>query len=195
MKRHVISALLATSMLSMFSKDMILEFKGSYFLPTSSRFKECYKGSVLFGPEFTFQLRENKNWYAFISLEYFKQKGRFLSLCDSTTLRLLPLTAGIKYFLPIHTYANFYFGFGFQSEYIHQKSRRALITSKKTWWGFGGRGKIGSYIKLPHNFIIDLFFDYSFVWTSKNNFYGHTAIPVRTNGSGAIFGAALGYRF
>jgi len=180
---------------SLAARDVILEFKGAYFLPTNSRFKDCYKGSALYGPELTVQLKENKNWYGFASLDYYKQKGRFLSRCDSTKLRLLPLAIGVKYFIPIRDRANFYFGLGFQPVYINQKSRRAFVTSKKTFWGYGGIGKIGAYIDLPRNFLLDLFIDYSFVWTSKNNFYGNTLIPSRTNLSGAIFGAGLGYRF
>lgn len=176
-------------------REVILEFKGAYFLPTDSMFKDCYKGSALYGPELTIQLRDNKNWYAFASFDYYKQRGRCLSLCDSTTLRLLPLAIGIKYFVPIRDRANFYLGLGFQPEYVNKKSRRLFVTSKKTFWGFGGIGKVGAYINIPRNFVLDLFVDYSFVWTSKNNFYGNTVTPSRVNLSGAIFGAGLGYRF
>lgn len=180
---------------SLFCRDVIIEFNGSYFLPTHSRFKDCYKGSALYGPELTIQLRENKNWYGFASIDYFKQKGRFLSVCDSTTLRLLPLAVGIKYFIPFSRRTNFYCGLGFQAAYINKKSRNAHVTSKKSLWAFGGIGKIGTYINLPHNFLLDLFFDYSFAWTSKDNFYGHKVRCARTNIGGAIFGAGIGYRF
>lgn len=98
-KFQIIPALIgAFFAFSLFARDKILEFKGAYFLPTDSRFKDCYKGSALYGPEFTFQLREHKNWYTFVSIDYFKQTGRLLSTCDSNTVRLLPLAVGIKYF-------------------------------------------------------------------------------------------------
>lgn len=178
------------------ARNMILEFKGSYFLPTSSRFKECYKGAALYGPEFTFQLCENKNWYAFANLNYLKQKGRFLSLCDSTTLRLIPFVLGIKYFVPFRTcWADFYLGLGLQVAYLHQKSRNVCVTSKKTLWGFGGIGKIGTYIHLPRHFLLNFFCDYRFAWTPKDNFYGNRTTCLRTNISGVMFGAGLGYHF
>ncbi len=188
-------SLLLFCVFSLVGRDVILELKGAYFLPTDSMFKDCYKGSVLWGPELTVQLKKNKHWYAFASLDYYRQKGRFLSLCDSTTLRLLPLAFGIKYFVPIRNRANIYLGLGFQPEYVNKKSRRGFVTSKRTLWGFGGIAKAGAYIDLFHNFLLDLFIDYSFVWTKKTNLYGNTVTPSRTNLSGAIFGAGLGYRF
>ncbi len=180
---------------TIFCRDVIVEFKGAYFLPTNSTFKGCYKGSALYGPELTVQLCDNKNWYGFASIDYLKQKGRPLSRCDSTTLRLLPMAIGIKYFVPIHNRVNLYLGLGFEPVYINKKSRRACVTSKETLWAFGGIGKIGSYIDLPHSFVLDLFCDYSFAWARESSFYGNTVVPSRVNISGAIFGAGLGYCF
>lgn len=176
-------------------RRMFLEFKGAYFLPTSSDFKDCYKGSALFGPEFTIQLKKNKPWYAFASIDYFKQQARCLSLCDATHLRMVPLAVGVKYFAYSSRHADLYLGLGFQPTYLQQKSKRTCVTSQQSAWAFGGIAKAGSYIHLPYNFLIDLFIDYSFAWTSKNRFYGYTVDPKRFNVSGAIFGASLGYRF
>lgn len=178
---------------TLFCRDVILEFKGAYFLPVDSLFKECYKGSALFGPELTVQLCKNKNWYAFASIDYFQKRARRLSRCDSTKLKLLPLAAGIKYFVPIRERANFYFGLGFQPVYIRTKNRRACVVSKKSQWGFGGIGKVGAYIDLTHNFLLDLFIDYSFIRT--DNLYGPTVAQSKSNLSTVIFGGALGYRF
>lgn len=177
----------------LFCRDVILEFKGAYFLPTNPVFKDLYKGSALYGPELTVQLCENKNWYAFASIDYFKQKGRFLSRADSTNLKLLSLAVGIKYFVPIYHCINFYLGLGFRLVYVRTKNRRAFVVSKNSEWGYGGIVKLGTDIHLPKNFLLNLFIDYSFVWA--NNFYGHTVSCSKSNMSGAIFGVGLGYNF
>lgn len=185
--------LLFLNVQSLFCRDVILEFKGAYFLPTNSTFRDQFKGSALYGPELTVQLKNDKNWYAFASIDYYKQKGKFLSIADSTKLKLLPLAIGIKYFVPIRDRANFYLGLGFQPVHVRKKISRAFVVSKNSTWGLGGIGKLGMYINAPCNFVFDFFFDYSFVWA--NNFYGPTVSRSKSNVNGAIFGAALGYRF
>ncbi|MGB8367318.1 MAG: hypothetical protein WCD44_03075 [Candidatus Babeliales bacterium] len=193
-KSPITAVLLAFLCAHIYGRDVLLEFKGAYFVPTNSTFRNCYKGTVIYGPELTIQLKEQKNWYAFASLDFLKQKGRFLSLCDSTTLRMMFLAAGIKYIFPFK-HADLYLGLGFQADRLNKKSRNKFVTTQNTIWGYGGIAKIGSYIHLPHNFFIDLFFDYGFVWTPKTNFYGNRATRQRTNVGAAIFGAAIGYRF
>ncbi len=176
----------------LFCRDVILEFKGSYFLPTSSTFRDMYKGSALYGPELTVQLFTNKNWYAFGSVEYYKQTGRCLSLADSSKLRLLPLAIGLKYFFDISKRVDLYLGLGFQPVHVKKTTQRAFVDSKISQWGYGGIGKIGTFIDIKKNFLLDFFFDYSFVWTKNLN--SHVAIK-KSNLSGAIFGVGLGYRF
>lgn len=180
---------------SIFCRDTTLGFKGAYFLPTNGTFRDNYKGSVLYGPELTVQLWNDKKWYGFASIDYFQKKGRFLHLSDSKRLKMLLLAIGLKYFVPISDRANFYIGLGFQPVYLRTKSRRVYITLKQTRWAFGGIGKIGLYTYLSHHFLLNLFFDYSFVKTSKTNFYGYTMLPSKANINGAIVGASLGYRF
>lgn len=177
------------------ARDIRLGFKGSYFLPTSSRFRHCYKGSALYGPEFSIQIKECKNWYAFASLDYFKQKGRCLSLCDSTTLRMVPLALGVTYNVCLCKRVDLYTGLGFQPVYLRKKDWRGCNSSTKSFWGYGGLAKLGASIHLPCNFFGDIFFNYSFAWTSKNRFYGYSPDAKRVNLSGAIFGARLSYRF
>src|SRR3990172_11764211 len=121
---QVIGALIVIFLVapSLFCRDVILEFKGAYFLPTSSRFRDCYKGGALYGPELTVQLCHNKHWYGFASVDYFQKKARSLSICDSTKLILVPLAIGAKYFVPIKDWMHLYLGLGFQPVYIKTKS-------------------------------------------------------------------------
>jgi len=178
------------------ARDVIVEFKGAYFLPTNCMFKQAYhKGGVLWGPELTVQLCNKKNWYGFASVDYIKKDGRCLSVADSNTLRLVPLGLGVKYVKSVRDWLEWYLGLGFQPEYVSIKSRRGCVTSKKTQWAFGGIAKAGTYMMLGEHFLLDLFVDYSFVWTKRSNFYGPTITCCKANLSAAIFGAGLGYRF
>ena len=183
-----------------YARDVILEFKAAYFLPTDSVFKQIYhNGSALYGPEVTVQLCNNKNWYGFASIDYFQKKGHSIGLCDSTKVSLLPLGIGLKYFVP--TFCDrfdFYLGLGFQPVYVRTKNCVECVSTKQSRWGFGGIAKAGTYWYLPHNFVIDLFVDYSFVKVGCKNSCqpcSGTIIPRKADISGAIFGLGLGYRF
>lgn len=182
------------------ARDVILEFKAAYFLPTDSVFKHIYhNGSALWGPELTVQLCENKNWYGFASIDYFQKHGRSLGLCDATKVSLLPLGVGLKYFVPVWCdRADFYLGLGFQPVYVRTKNCAELVSTKQSRWGFGGIAKAGTYWYLPCNFVIDLFVDYSFVKVGCKNSCTSSAGTVtsrKANVSGAIFGGGIGYRF
>ncbi len=179
-----------------FCRDVILEFKGACFVPTNHTFRNAYThAGALYGPELTVQLLNDKPWYAFASADYFQKKGKDLGLADSTKLRMLPLALGMKYFFTITDRTNLYVGLGFEPAYVHTKSSHGCVTSKTSQWCFGGIGKVGAYIDLKRNFVLDLFFDYSFLRTKKEHFYGPTRTASKASLSGAIFGAGLGYKF
>lgn len=186
-------------MMPLFGRDVILEFKAAYFLPTNSDFRHIYHGSALYGPELTVQLCNARNWYAFASIDYFQKKGRSCGLGDCTKVSLLPLGIGLKYFIPTcYDKADFYVGLGFQPEWVRTKDSSAFVVPKLSRWAFGGIAKTGMYCHLPCNFLIDLFVDYSFAWVPKgDNCKACTGsvVPLRANVSGAVFGVGLGYRF
>jgi hypothetical protein len=181
------------------SRHTLLEFKAAYFLPTNDVFKHLYNGSAEYGPELTVQLCEDKNWYGFLSIDYFEKKGRSLGLCDFTKVSLLPLGVGLKYFVPFWCdRADFYLGLGFQPVYVQTKNCTDTSITKQHRWGFGGIAKAGTYWYLPCDFFIDLFIDYSFVKVGckQRCLPAHETItPRKANVSGALFGGGIGYRF
>jgi hypothetical protein len=185
---------------SLIAQDAILEFKGSYFLSTHSVFKDIYgKGGALYGPELTVQLCNDKNWYAFASFDYLQKKGYSLGFCDKTRVRLIPLTFGLKYFVPVaEENVDFYAGLGFVSENVRTKNCSEFVTAKTSQWGFGGIAKFGAYYRLPQNFVLDFFIDYNFVkvGSSDCDCQGSPIVEsVKANVGGAIFGTGIGYRF
>ncbi|MFA6066740.1 MAG: hypothetical protein WC707_06180 [Candidatus Babeliaceae bacterium] len=175
-------------------RDVLVEFKTAYFLPTDSCVRAIYgKGGALYGPEATFQLCENDNWYGFASVDFLSKKGHSVGLCEPTKMYIAPLALGVKYFVPF-CYGDFYAGLGFQALHlktVNCSSHVAQITSK---WGFGGIAKIGAYCELPCNYFVDLFFDYSFAKVGCDKCSTST-VPLKVSMNGAIFGIGLGYRF
>ena len=190
--RYLCTAILFIN-INLFSRDILLEFKTAYFLPTDSGVRKIFgNGGALYGPEVTFQLSEcNPHWYGFASIDYLNKSGHSIGLCTPTKMRIVPLAIGVKYFIQ-HCYGDFYVGLGFQP--LHLKtincSPFAVQTSK---WGFGAIGKIGSYFDLPCNFFVDLFFDYSIARIGCDKC--SQVVPLKVNMDGSIFGIGLGYRF
>lgn len=189
-------------MFQVLGRDVIFEFKGAYFLPTGSVFKHVYHGSALYGPELTVHLCNEKNWYSnwygFLSIDYFQKKGFSSGLCDPTKISLLPLGVGLKYFAPMCSSVDFYTGLGFQPIYVRTRTTIDCVEEKLSRWAFGGIAKVGTYVYLPCNFVLDFFIDYSFMKMSCKNkcqASGGIVVPTKANVSGAIFGAGLGYRF
>ena len=175
-------------------RDVLLEFKGAYYFPTNHHVRDIYgNGSGLYGPEVTVQLCEGKDWYGFASADFLKKKGHSAGLCEPTTLYLVPLALGAKYFVPF-SYGDFYLGLGFQPTHVKTVNCISNTVQRTSKWGFGGIAKAGAYFDLPRNFFIDVFFDYSFVKVGGGPCCG-SVIPVKAHMNGAIFGAGLGYRF
>ncbi len=186
--------LLVTNSIS--ARDVILEFKGAYFLPTNDIFKSMFhRGGALYGPELTVQLCPESCLYGFASVDYLKAHGRSIGECDPTNVQLIPLAFGLKYFIPQwYDCVDFYLGLGFQAIDVRTKNCIAGSVTRFTNWGFGGIAKAGSYWYLPCNFVIDIFVDYSFVKVDRCGSSPCLDFP-KANISGAIFGVGLGYKF
>jgi len=180
-------------------RDIILELKGAAFLSTSSHFRDIYhKAGGLGEVEVTFRLPCYTHWYGFASVGYTSENGRSIGFCSPTKVKLVPLAFGLKYVAPV-CWGDVYAGLGFQPVHVRTVNCSPYVAACTSQWGFGGVTKLGTFIDLPCNFLLDLFFDYSFVKTGcKKIRCKHTTgpvVPLKANASGAILGIGLGYRF
>jgi hypothetical protein len=174
-------------------RDVLLEFKGAYFLPTDHNFRHIYGGGALFGPEVTFEFFNQV--YGFMSIDFLQKDGFSLGGCFPTQITLVPIGMGFKYFVPF-CYGDFYVGIGLQSTVVQITNCSPNVLPEQSQWGFGGIAKIGTIFDLPCNLFIDIFIDYSFLSVSFNNCcQTNPAAAQKAHVSGTIFGVSLGYRF
>lgn len=122
----------------------------------------------MYGPELTFQLCDNSCWYGFASVDFFHKKGHSIGLSTPTKVSLLPVGLGLKYFMPLcDEWADFYIGLGFQPVHVRTRALSAFVPQQNKW-ALGGIAKVGAYIDLSCNFVLDLFIDYSFAEVSSH---------------------------
>jgi hypothetical protein len=188
------SALFLFTSIQILSNQVLLEFKTAYFVPVDKHVRAIFDhGGALFGPEITFQLCENNNWYGFASIDFLTKKGRSIGLCNRTHMRTIPLGFGVKYMVPF-CYADFYVGAGIQPIHLKTVNCSPFVMQKTSKWGVGAIFKVGAYINLPHNFCVDLFFDYTISRIGCDKCVT-SVIPLRVELDGVLFGMGLGYWF
>lgn len=178
------------------AQNVILEFKGAYFLPTNTEFRRIYgKRGGIYGPELTFEICNNIHGFA--SFDYLRKNGHSVGLCEPTTVRLVTLAFGAKYFLPVtmcKKKLDLYVGLGFEPVNVRTTNCSNFVENKQSTWAFGGIAKLGAYYHVYCNFVLDLFLDYSFAKTSTPK-CTQNVMAQRANVSGAIFGIGVGYLF
>ncbi len=177
---------------SLHSYPFLLEFKGAYFLPTGNVFNKIYHNAAIFGPEVTFAI--HNDWYGFASADFLSTKGRSINFHNRTTVTLIDVAVGFKYFVPFR-YGNFYAGLGVLPTQVHTRDHSPFVIPKRTKWGCGGIGKMGAYFDLPQCFVINIFFEYSFVNISFKHHFNAITQSHKANLNGCRFGAGLGYQF
>lgn len=192
--RYISICLSLTQLYAHQGRDVIFEFKAAYFRPINDTFQRIYGGGAIFGPEVTFKMF--RRIHGFVSYDYFTKNGTSLGLNSPTQVNFMPIAVGLKLMNRVSEHARLYAGLGFEPTYLRVTNCSPYVRQHMKKWGFGGIFKVGAYIDLPHNVLFDFFADYSFVKVAS----GCTNPALYTQAtksdlSGFIFGASLGYRF
>jgi len=177
----------------MHGQDFILEFKGEYFLPSNITFKQIYSnGGGAYGAQATMQL--NDKFYGFVSADFFNKNGQSIGFCSPTKINMVNIGIGLEYFVPF-SYGDLYAGLGILPTKLNIIDCSPFVVQNQTKWGYGGIAKLGAYLDLSKSFVLDLFFDYSFV----NIKFNCCPTPITQANivqlNGCWFGAGIGYRF
>ncbi len=130
------------------------EIKAAYFSPTDDAFKDIYGQGKTYGAELAFKF--NRFFGLWVSAENFSKKGKLTFTKEETTLKIMPLSAGLSFELGLGFISPYvHFGIG----YFHYEESNILGQVKKN--NIGYVGQIGLLIKTIGLFYLDLFGQYS----------------------------------
>jgi hypothetical protein len=79
---------------SAWSSAVSVEVRGGYFFPASQDLRDVYKNGLTFGADLTVPVW--KGLSAWAGIDYFGKNGKLTFTQESTTIRIMPLFAGLK---------------------------------------------------------------------------------------------------
>lgn len=169
-------------------RDILVEFKGSIFVPSNDLFHDVYGNCGDFGVEITGNLLDRL--YAFFSTDFIVKHGLTSELGSASQLNLVNMGVGLKYFVPFK-HGDFYVGLGIEPTYLGMRNETLLGLFEQQSWVCGGIAKVGFIVDVGHSFFLDFFVDYSFAKADFNNNAEQNTVYL----NGALYGLGFGYRF
>jgi hypothetical protein len=174
-----------------FRSSILAEFKMGYFRPGDKVLRHIYNEGLL-DLQLTSSFRVWKPLYIYGAVEYISAEGRSIGGHEKTHLRLVPLSLGVQYILPITFDCKYYLTVGPRLFFFHQKNHSRGVPSTVNKWGCGGFVNTGFMYYLSHHIIIDVFGEYSYMRmhfeSHRKNVSGNT-LQV----GGLTLGAGIGY--
>lgn len=175
------------------ARDVLLEVKGSGFVPTNDIFKDIYgKGAGMYGAELTGRLC--KQVYGFIGIDAFHKSGFTTEFATPTKASVIDVSFGLKYLAPFE-YGDFYLGLGVLPVHLKTVDDSSYVSSPTSKWGCGGILKTGILLDLPKNLFLDFFANYAFAKVHAQVVVGAPTQAHDAKLNGCWFGLGLGYRF
>lgn len=183
--------------------EVLTEVRASYFMPTDKTFRKIYgDGGGMYGIETSSPI-----WcslHGFLGVDYFTKKGHSYPLHDSTRIKLIPVTFGLKYFYSLDCLdcscinacgIDLYGAAGAQYTYFQTKDDSPYVINPVTKRGWGGIAKVGSLIHFDGGLFLDIFGQYSFLTMKFSDTRHDTLIRHDAHLNGWSVGLGLGYRF
>lgn len=179
----------------------------SYFSPASHSIKKTYSAAMV-----DYQIEVSRtvfcDWDLFFDIDYMTQSGKLPRLHRSTDLNIVPLSLGMRYYIPVYTNTWWYVGGGgcYTFTQIHNNTDCLKKNMKK--WAFGGVFKTGLkyYLNdsLYANFFVDYFYQHCHLTKSDRRFRNSCSFASGSNYvigkdmlnvGGLKIGGALGWAF
>jgi len=172
--------LLATPLLPA-GKTLYLQARGAIFFPADQTFRDIYQGGAIWGGEFGAAIAPNVSLWA--GVDYFSKSGRLVYTGEETSLRIVPLGAGLK--VGIHITPALRPSLAVGVGYFQYQERNSLGTVEKGDVGFIARA--GLSYDLNETFFVAL----------EGAYTACTAKPLRIEASlgGFHIGGGAGFRF
>lgn len=163
MKKLIFLLLMMSGYLEAFNESFV-EFRASYFYPTSSDFRK------IFGSGVNYQLGaiaplpvEGLNLFG--AVDYFAKKRSYKSIDSKARIQIIPLTLGLKYFFPkvnLCEPLNFYVGAGMKYFFLHTNNNSEFIKNTINKKGLGAVAEGGFLLHLTDCLLLDVFSSYSY---------------------------------
>ncbi len=196
--KHYLTLLFLLCAISVFGQGsyanspVLLEGRVAYFYPTGSDFSDIYGGGVLSTAELSVEtFRQIYTWF---SIGYLRQDGQCMGGQVDTTVDLVPLSAGFKYFYK-GQWVRPYLGIGLALNYVHTHDDSVYVMQSRSNWGVGGILKSGLLYRLSQRVFFDGFIDYTYVKAGFKNKCNRRITCHDASVSGFAFGFGLGYFF
>lgn len=172
--------------------NLSVEGRVGFFIPLGKRFRSIYSEvECLWGLEANYELCDClAGWF---SVSYLGDRGRSLGLSNPTRVSLVPVAAGLKYFIPCEC-AKFYLGGGFQYTRLHTMDDSPFVIHKVNHWDWGLMAKAGAIVPVSDSFYLDFFTDYSYLMMDFRKTKHGAVYRHRPNLSSVNFGIGIGYK-
>lgn len=155
--------------------------RAGYFIPADAVFREIYGRGVAWGGEFDAALSPRLSLW--VGVDYFSRAGLLLYTREETTLRVVPLQAGLKIGFDLGPAARAYAGAG--PAWFQYRESNSIATLKKSALGFIGR--LGVRVDAGQTFFFDFGGAYSLCRVNPAG--------VEADLGGWLFSAGAGFRF
>lgn len=178
------------------NREITAEGKFGFYAPMNHRFRDIYHTAKIYGAEVTIPVCSNFAVWAGGS--YFDKKGKSLGLSSKTFVRVIPIGAGLKYFVPIcwkGIKGDFYVGAGAEYVYLSTHDHSNFVIKHIRKYGLGGVYKAGFVLPISCNFYINLYLDYHDKRFSFHKRDGKQIYRMKADISGLSTGIGIGYRF
>lgn len=172
-----------------------LEGRASAYFPFEKRVRKIYSSTLgLFEGEIDVPIWNG--WTAYFSAGYIKNEGKSIGLRDKTSLQMVPLTWGVKYFCKLSC-VDVFFGAGlvYSLLHIHDHSRHIERHISKN--ALGGTVSLGAQFFFTEDWFIDTSVEYLYQRFSFKNTHSDEHYIERhdLDMSGIKLGAGIGFTF
>ncbi len=183
--------------------NFMIEFRPSYFYPLSNHFRKIFSGGVDYQltvscPVYWGQNERVRGISLFAAADYFSKDGHSTYLKDKTSITIVPVTLGVKYFFPPLgecVPVNVYVASGMKYYFVHTKNHSDYVKKRVNVNGMGGMIEVGAIGVVREHFVLDLFVSSSFRCFGAPSISSDTVESTGINVSSINAGGGVGYRF
>ncbi len=171
----------------------VCEFKAGYFLFIDSEMSDIYQNGGA-------DIQITSSWpvwrwlHLYGGVEFIIARGHSVNDHQSTSIWEIPLSLGLRGIVKAFTKINYYLTVGPRYVFVRQYNDSSFVDSRLSQSGLGGFANAGILFFPYQHWVVDLFFEYSYVQmsfsTSRSNSYASSAQV-----GGIVFGAGTGYAF